>query len=52
LLKVGRLGSNYGIHRPGEKKNNRFAEFLFDPNPDIEKIDIGSHMDLEKFFLN
>jgi len=22
------------------------------PNPDIEKIDIGSHMDLEKFFLN
>jgi hypothetical protein len=28
LLKVGRLGSNHGIHRPGEKKNNRFAEFL------------------------
>jgi hypothetical protein len=27
-------------------------ELLVIPNPDIEKIDIGSHMDLEKFFLN
>jgi len=22
------------------------------PNPDIEKIDIGDHEDLERFFLN
>jgi hypothetical protein len=28
------------------------TSWMIDPNPDIEKIDIGSHMDLEKFFLN
>jgi hypothetical protein len=22
------------------------------PNPDIEKIDVGDHEDLERFFLN
>jgi hypothetical protein len=29
FARVGRMRSNYGIHRRGAKKKNRFAEFLY-----------------------
>jgi hypothetical protein len=35
-----------------EFENIAVSSLALIPNPDIEKIDIGSHMDLEKFFLN
>jgi len=30
----------------------RLSREKLNPNPDIEKIDIGDHKDLERFFLN